>query len=166
MNVGASYAECERIARRAASHFYPAFMILPRAQRRGMYALYAFNRMTDDIADQSAGDNPRDHLAHWQSTLDAVLDGKCEHSSLTALRDTVQRFDIPPQYLHDVIEGCRHDLSRPRFPHFADLRRYCQLVASSVGLACIHIWGFKGDQAIEHADAAGIALQLTNILRD
>lgn len=166
MNIGASYAECERIARRAASHFYPAFMILPRAQRRGMYALYAFNRMTDDIADRSADGNSREDLDRWQSTLDTVLDGECEHSTLTALCDTVRRFDIPRQYLHDVIEGCRLDLGRPRFPTFTELRRYCQLVASSVGLACIHIWGFHGDRAIEHADAAGIALQLTNIFRD
>lgn len=167
MTISASYAECERIARRAASHFYPAFLILPRAQRRAMYALYAFNRMTDDLADSPVDEvDPHEALTRWQIILDATLDGSLQHPQLTALADTVRRFDIPRQYLHDVIAGCRLDLDRPRFETFAELKRYCQLVASSVGLACIHIWGFHGDSAVEYADAAGIALQLTNILRD
>jgi len=166
MSVSASYARCEKIARRSASQFYPAFLVLPRAQRRSMYALYAFNRLTDDIAD-CPGDavEKRRALDVWQRTLNDALSGM-PHPVLSALRDTVMRFDIPPTYLHAVIEGCKIDVAQPSFPRFADLYNYCTLVASSVGLACIHIWGFRNPAALQSAESAGVALQLTNILRD
>jgi 15-cis-phytoene synthase len=85
---------------------------------------------------------------------------------LPALADTVQRFQIPHEHLFAVIDGVEMDLDRRRYETFSDLERYCERVASAVGLACIHIWGFRGPEAFEPARQAGIALQLTNILRD
>lgn len=167
MNVGTSYSHCERLARTAAANFYPAFLVLPREQRRAMYALYAFNRMTDDISD-GPGDveAKRQALGTWRKILDSVLDDGRGHATLTALRDATIRFNIPREHFHAVIAGCELDLEPRRFATFAELHQYCRLVASAVGRACIHIWGFRGQNALERADAAGIALQLTNILRD
>ncbi len=167
MNVGTSYSHCERLARLAAANFYPAFLVLPREQRRAMYALYAFNRLTDDISD-SPGDvgEKRQALGAWQNTLDSVLNGDLNHPALTALRDATNRFQIPREHFHAVIDGCRMDLEPRQFATFVELHHYCLLVASAVGQACIHIWGFRGEQATKQAEAAGVALQLTNILRD
>jgi 15-cis-phytoene synthase len=167
MNVGTSYANCERLARSAAANFYPAFLVLPREKRRGMYALYAFNRLTDDISDGPGKvGTKRQALDVWQRTLDFVLDHGADHPMLTALRDTMSRFSIPREHFHAVIEGCRIDLEPRQYVTFGELHQYCRLVASAVGQACIHIWGFRGDRALQYADAAGVALQLTNILRD
>jgi phytoene synthase len=166
MNIAAAYSNCDRLAR-SAVNFYPAFVVLPRAQRRAMFALYAFNRLTDDISDEP-GDAvaKRQALGEWQRTLEAVLDGRADHPVLTALRDAANRFGIPRQHFHSVIEGCRMDLEPRKFETFEELHGYCRLVASSVGQACIHIWGFHCERAPQYAESAGVALQLTNILRD
>ena len=87
-------------------------------------------------------------------------------SLLPALADTVKRFHIPHEHLTAVIDGVEMDLNPPRYETFDDLRLYCQRVASAVGLACIYVWGFRGPEAFEPARQAGVALQLTNILRD
>jgi phytoene synthase len=85
---------------------------------------------------------------------------------LPAVADVVARFHIPPQHLRAVLDGVEMDLSPPRYETFDALTQYCERVASAVGLACIHVWGFRGPEALEPARSAGIALQLTNILRD
>lgn len=162
-----AYVECQRIARSAASSFYPAFLILPREQRRGMHALYAFNRLTDDISDGPGADDVKlTSLDRWDEQLTAALANDGQHPVLLAVSDTVRRFRIPEHYLRNVIAGCRMDLRQRRFANFDKLYAYCYLVASSVGLACIHIWGFSGQGAVEAAECAGIAMQLTNVLRD
>jgi len=85
---------------------------------------------------------------------------------LPALRHTVERFSIPPEHLLAVVDGVQMDLDRASYETFEDLLTYCRRVASAVGLACIHVWGFRGDVALEPARKCGIALQITNILRD
>jgi len=82
------------------------------------------------------------------------------------LHDTVRRYAVPRRYLDDALDGVAMDLGPVTFATFDELYRYCYRVASVVGLACIHIWGFQGELAKQHAEAAGIAFQLTNILRD
>jgi phytoene synthase len=167
MSLSAGYARCEQIARTAAANFYPAFLVLPRERRRAMYALYAFNRHTDDLADEPGSPaDKRRALDAWRADLSAALAGDDSRPTLAALADSARRFGIPPQYFHDVIDGCLADLDARAMPSFADLYRYCYQVASAVGLACIHVWGFHGDRATAHAESAGVALQLTNILRD
>ncbi|HEY1380972.1 MAG TPA: phytoene/squalene synthase family protein [Gemmataceae bacterium] len=162
-----SYAYCERLARREAGNFFHAFQVLPRPQRRAMCALYAFMRVTDDLADGPGpvGDR-RAALSRWREDLHAAVAGLDRHPLHPALRHTLSRFGVPVVYLDNVIDGCETDLGPVRMTDFAALYRYCYRVASAVGLACIHIWGFRDSTAKVHAEHAGLALQLTNILRD
>jgi phytoene synthase len=162
-----SYRYCEQVAKREAGNFYHAFRVLPRAQRQAMCALYAFLRLTDDIGD---GHDPavekRERLSGWRQQFELALAGDYSHSLHPAFQHTIRNFAIPAQYLHEVIDGVEMDLNITAYETFADLYRYCYRVASAVGLACIHIWGFTDDRAKEYAERAGIAFQLTNILRD
>lgn len=132
-----------------------------------MCALYAFMRRTDDLSD---GDAPADQrgreLAAWRSALDDAFAGASNHALLPAVVDTVRRFHIPREYLYDVIAGVERDLAPPEYASFDELRDYCYLVASAVGLACIHIWGFEGKEPRDPAIECGLAFQMTNILRD
>ena len=161
-----SYAYCERLARRAAGNFYHAFRLLPQEQRLAMCALYSFLRVADDLADgPGTAEEKRGPLARWRSDLHAALEGDYRHPLYPALHDAVRRHGVPPRYLDDVLNGVEMDLEVTRYGTFDDLYKYCYHVASAVGLACIHIWGFRGDAA-PAAESAGVALQLTNILRD
>lgn len=171
VTLAASYAACRAIVRRANSSFPLAFRLLSRPRRRAMDALYAFSRLTDDIAD-SPGEPAakRELLDRWREALSEALAGRFTHPVHEALHDAVQRFAIPHQYLFDVIDGVAMDLEPVRFATFDELKRYCHCVAGAVGLACIRIWGIRPGVSFADADApaeaAGIAFQLTNILRD
>jgi 15-cis-phytoene synthase len=162
-----SYAACEITARRAASSFYPMFRLLPPPQRRAMCALYAFLRISDDISDEAAPvADKRRQLELWTLGLHRALSGDYSHPIHPALHDAIRRHGIPHRYLVAALDGVAMDLTPAVYTTFGDLQKYCYHVASVVGLACIHIWGFAGPQAEEHAVNAGIAFQLTNILRD
>jgi phytoene synthase len=135
-----------------------------------MCALYAFLRHTDDLVDEPglAADKTQ-ALCAWRRELEAALAGECSAwPGLLALADTVARHAIPPKLLHEVIEGVSRDIQPGRFRTFADLADYCYHVASVVGLSCLHIWGYRseGGKAEKLAGDCGLALQLTNILRD
>lgn len=166
-SIDESYRYCETLARREARNFYPAFRVLPRAQRRAMCALYAFMRIADDLSDEP-GDaaHKREQLARWRCALRGALGGRFEHPIHPALHHAVSGFGVPAQYLEAVLDGVEMDLTTASYASFTELRQYCWRVASVVGLACIHIWGFTDEHAKEYAEAAGIAFQLTNILRD
>ncbi|MFO0822940.1 MAG: phytoene/squalene synthase family protein [Gemmataceae bacterium] len=162
---------CRQITRQARSSFPLAFCLLPRIQRRAMFALYAFMRVTDDLADEPGEVVTKQQtLAAWRAGLLASLQGRFTHPVFPALADTVHRFGIPVQYLLDVIDGVESDLEPARFATFAELYPYCYRVASAVGLACIRVWGVRPGvsfaQLDQPAEAAGIAFQLTNIIRD
>lgn len=166
-SLAGSYAYCERLARREAGNFYYAFCILPPAQRRAMCALYAFLRLTDDVTDGPGPvEQKRRLLAEWRQRFDGALAGSFSHACHPALLAIVERYQIPRTYLDAVLDGVGMDLDDIHFETFAELYRYCYHVASAVGLACIHIWGFTHGDARKHAESAGIAFQLTNILRD
>jgi len=162
-----SYACCERLARREAGNFYPAFRLLPPGQRRAMCALYAFMRIADDIGD---GPGPPDEKAKqldaWQEALTEARRGVYCHEIFPALHHALITYVIPHEYLREVLDGIRMDLAPVAYETFDDLYRYCYRVASAVGLACIHTWGFRDERAKQYAESAGIAFQLTNILRD
>jgi phytoene synthase len=167
VELAQSYGACETIARRAASSFFPAFRVLPAPQRRAMYALYAFLRIADDISDEPAADADKGlRLAQWRQGLELALAGQYTHDIYPALADTIRHYAIPRQYFFEALDGVEMDLAPRTYVTFADLQEYCYRVASVVGLACIHIWGFSGARATEYAVSAGIAFQLTNILRD
>jgi phytoene synthase len=165
--VARSYAYCERLARREAHNFYNAFRVLPVRQRRAMCALYAFLRLADDLSDNPADvATKRSGLAAWRDAFHGALAGRYEHPLHPALHHTVQTHAIPPGYLEAVLDGVEMDLQPVSYATFGDLKLYCYRVASAVGLACIHIWGFADARATAYAANAGLAFQLTNILRD
>jgi phytoene synthase len=168
--LASSYAACVAVARHEAGNFYPSFRLLPADRRRSMCALYAFMRQTDDIADgPGTPEKKREALAAWRAALGPALEGRPEGwTGWPALADTVRRHGIPVRHLGEVIDGVEMDL-RPRpFDTFEDLHAYCYRVASAVGLCCLHVWGFRSDggRAERLAEACGLALQLTNIVRD
>jgi phytoene synthase len=128
-------------------------------------------RVTDDLADEPADvAQKRLCLAEWRGGLLAALEGHFSHPVHPALSDAVGRFAIPSRFLLDVIDGVESDLSPVNFATFAELYPYCYRVASAVGLACVRVWGLRPgavwDEADAPAEAAGVAFQLTNILRD
>lgn len=172
MNAAAdSFAACRALTRAAGSSFPAAFRLLAPARRDAMCALYAYMRVTDDLADEPGEPaDKRARLAAWRAGLSAALGGTCTHPVHAALADTVRRYAVPPQYLFDAIDGCDTDAGPVRVATFPELYRYCYRVASAVGLACVRIWGVRPGATLADADApaeaAGVAFQLTNILRD
>ena len=165
-SLARSYRYCEQLAKREAGNFYHGFRILPRPQRLAMCALYAFMRVADDLSDEPGQADPRAALRNWRSGLVDALEARYTHPLHEALHHTVTEYHVPPVYLHDVLDGVEMDLSPVAFSTFEDLRVYCYRVASAVGLACIHVWGFTDERAKACAEHAGVAFQLTNILRD
>jgi phytoene synthase len=169
-DLARSQTHCLRVARRAARNFYYGFYPLSREQHAAMCAVYAFARRADDLADDEGSlttEARRRALAEWRRSLDKAMGGDCgDDPVLPAVRHAIQRFSIPSQYFHDLIAGVSTDLDPPRYETFADLYCYCRLVASSIGLICLHIFGFESPEAPQLAEKLGVAFQLTNILRD
>ena len=160
-----SYAFCEKIARSRARNFYYSFLLLSREQRLAMCAIYAFMRYCDDISEGEGAS--LEAIERWRRDLDCALAGRYGENALwPAFHDTVQRFRIPHEYFHEMIEGVSSDLQPKRLQTFDELYRYCYQVASVVGLTIIHIFGFESPDALMLAEKCGIAFQLTNILRD
>jgi phytoene synthase len=167
-SIGASYEYCRNLARTAARNFYYGFRLLPGAKRDALCALYAFMRGVDDISDE-AGDGVRKRmaLAQRRAQMDLALGGaKMKEPEWPAFRDTVEQYQIPVRYLHDLISGAEMDLIVRGYETFGALREYCYRVAGTVGLCCVHVFGFKDPRAPEYAEQLGIAFQITNILRD
>ena len=145
-----SYEACRNVARAAASNFYYAFYTLPRPKRDALCALYAFMRLVDDVSDEggSAPTTPvaakSAGLARWRILLDRAYAGDtAEHAILPAFADTVRRYKIPPRYFHDLISGAEMDLTESHYATFERLREYCYRVAGTVGLTCLHVFGFR-----------------------
>jgi phytoene synthase len=163
-----AYDYCQELTRREAKNFYYGFALLPRPKRRAIYSAYAFARQCDDIVD---ADLPRDQaatqIAAYRRTFEESLSGTRDTPVFQALGRTIERYEVPPDHFRDLIAGCEMDLVQTRYASFDDLKEYCRRVASSVGLISIEIFGYKGgEKARRHAADLGIALQLTNILRD
>lgn len=167
-SIASSYLECNRIARAARSSFYLAFFGLPKQKRKALCALYAFMRLVDNVSDDAADlDSKRRGLARWRALLDETVGGHAEgHVILPALADTIARFEIPTRYFHDLILGAEMDLTVGSYATFDRLSEYCYRVAGTVGLTCLHVFGFRDPRAPDLAERLGLAFQLTNILRD
>jgi phytoene synthase len=160
-----SYRYCRAVARHRAKNFYYSFLLLPRDQRNAMCAVYAFMRYCDDLSDEPGAS--KDKLDRWRTALEHALAGQFDgHPALPAFHDTIQRYKIPHEYFHEMIDGVSSDLQPRRISTFDDLYRYCYQVASVVGLTTIHIFGFDSPSALPLAEKCGVAFQLTNILRD
>jgi phytoene synthase len=175
--VQAAYAACQAIARKKAKNFYYAFVALPASKRDAICAVYAFMRQADDLSDDESRSIAERRIAldAWVGDWHQALAGNPTNDPVfVALLDAQRRFGIPPQLLDQLIEGTATDLEPSSvnagrfaaYATFADLYRYCYLVASVVGLVCIRIFGYLDPRAEKLAEETGIAFQLTNILRD
>jgi phytoene synthase len=146
--------------------FYYAFLVLPAAQRRAIVAVWDFCRAVDDAVDESTTGG-REAVDFWRDELArCYASGAPQTSQGRNLQPFVGQFDLPRQAFEDVIDGVAMDLDTTRYATFTDLYEYCRRVAAAVGLICIKIFRCRGDRAAEYAVNLGIALQLTNILRD
>jgi len=162
-----AYRHCSKIVRASHSSFAAAFWMLSREQRRGLHAIYAFCRLADDIADDPdvRGDR-RQLLARWREELDDAYAGRPSHPVGIAMADTVARFAIPKRWFEDLLEGIEMDLLGVEIVSFSQLERYCYCVASTVGLCVVAVLGVRGPEAERYAVDMGVAVQLTNVLRD
>lgn len=155
------------ITRSSNTSFYYSFTLLPRQKREAIHAVYAFCRYTDDLVDEEPDQTRRVVLlTRWRQELDRALRGVSAFPLLNQLSAVAVRFRIPVELFYDLIRGVEMDLSRNRYRTFDELREYCYLVASTVGLMCRRIFGSRSESTLEYAESLGIALQLTNILRD
>src|SRR6266511_5851284 len=156
-----------RLTRKSRSNFFYAFLCLPRPQREALYAVYAFCRIVDDTVDVGQDHAAkRKELERWRAEIAQVFEGSPEHPAAQRLQEAVKLFPIPREALNEIIAGVEMDLDRSTYRTFDELYPYCYRVASAVGLCCIEIFGYSDVRAREYAVNLGIALQLTNILRD
>jgi phytoene synthase len=158
----------KEISKKSKSSFYYAFNLLPAEQRDAMNTVYAFCRETDDIVDEGTVEDELkfDKLRKWRIELEKSLNGHSEYPLINKLSNTIQNFNIPLEPFFDLLKGMEMDLQQKRYVTFNDLQTYCYRVASTVGLMCIEIFGYRHPSAKDFAINLGIALQLTNILRD
>ncbi len=159
-----AFARCDAITREHSKTFYFASALLPKAKRRGARALYAFCRETDDVVDRGGGDIVR-RLDEWRRRALAPAPSPDDLVPL-AWAYTRATYRIPDRLAEQLIEGVARDLSQTRYTDFSQLAEYCYGVASTVGLMSMHIIGFAGSEAVPYAVKMGVALQMTNILRD
>jgi len=163
-----AYAYCEAVTRRSHSTFELAISLVFRPRRQALQAIYAFCRLADDAVDLP-GRAAREAAAAVESLrrrLREAFEGRPDGPLFVALLDAARRFQIPLPRFEEIIDGVAMDLERGRYATFEALIAYCHRVASSVGLACVHVFGFRDKAALDAAVDLGIALQLTNILRD
>ena len=162
-----AYDDCRAITRREAKNFYYAFLTLPAAKRRAIYAVYSFCRHCDDSVDEQGTDEAKlTALSSIESSLDQAFHSHPESPAFLALADAADRYDIPQDYFQEIILGVKSDLVKHRIRDFNELRQYCYRVASVVGLICLQIFEYQGEEAKDYAVDLGLAMQLTNILRD
>jgi phytoene synthase len=166
MTLKDSYKACHQVTRERAKNFYYGIKLLPQEKRDSLCAVYAFFRQSDDLSDDDEITNKAERLSRWKELVHPS-DQPAENPVLPAFYDSVEKYSIPTRYFEELLDGTTSDLSVTRYQTFDDLYGYCYKVASTVGLVCLHIFGFDGSQeALQQAEARGIAFQLTNILRD
>jgi len=147
--------------------FYYSFLVLPAEERRAIVAVWDFCRAVDDAVDEGDGSTARQAVQCWRKELDRCFAGeKPETPQGQRLQPFINRFGLPRDAFEDVIDGVAMDLDHTRYQTFDDLFEYCRRVASAVGLICIRIFGCRNERARDYAVNLGVALQLTNILRD
>ena len=158
----------KEIAKKSKSSFYYAFNLLPNEKRDAMNTVYAFCRETDDIVDEGneTEEIKYEKLRKWRIELEKAVVGHSDYILLNKLGKTISQFNIPLEPFFELLKGMEMDLQYKRYLSFDDLVTYCYRVASTVGLMCIEIFGYKHKSAKDFAVNLGIALQLTNILRD
>ena len=161
-----AYKQAESITAEHSKSFHFASGLLPEEKRSAVRALYAFCRTVDDIVDEVESKKDRDfELDYWRNIVQTAS-SPADDLVAAAWADTLTRYHIPRHYALQLIDGVARDLSQTRYQTFDDLATYCYGVASTVGLMSMYIVGFKGHDAVKYAIKLGVALQMTNILRD
>jgi phytoene synthase len=160
-----AWQNCAKIARRVAHNFFYAFLFLPRENRNGIYALYAFCRAGDDAADDGY-QNPTAMINALKQKLTICYDGYYVDDVTLALSATIKRFQLPREHFDDLFLGLEEDISGTQIASFADLKLYCYRVAVTVGLLCLYIFECDDATSRRYAEYIGFGMQLTNILRD
>jgi phytoene synthase len=158
---------CQQRAAASGSSFYYSFLFLPPDQRRAITALYAYCREVDDTVDEAADPGvARAKLDWWRGEVRAAFDGDPQHPVARALAPVVRTFHLPQSRLLEIVDGMQMDLDYNRYPDFATLEVYCHRVAGVVGLLSAGIFGYSAPATLDYARTLGLALQLTNIIRD
>ncbi|MBV8601487.1 MAG: squalene/phytoene synthase family protein [Candidatus Eremiobacteraeota bacterium] len=157
---------CAELARREARNFYWGFISLPFEQRIAIYALYGFARQVDDDADDPNRQKLPERLEFHRERIRRCMRGEWSDPVMHVLSYAVVRYRIPESELMELIDGVELDFFRKRYRTWEELEGYCRLVASVVGRMCVRIFGYEDEAALTRADELGVALQLTNILRD
>jgi phytoene synthase len=162
------------LAKTIQSNFFYSFLFLPKEKREAIIDIYGFCRAVDDIVDDVA-DNPangrashiaRAELERWRVELDNLYNGNSTTTASRKLQHVLERFPMPKMYFDEMVNGCEMDLYHRRYETFDDLYQYCYRVAAITGLMCIEIFTYRSPLTKDYAINLGIALQLTNILRD
>jgi len=161
----AAYAHAEEITRQHSKSFFMASQLLPEEKRSAVRALYAFCRIVDDIVDEDTVDERDAHLDYWREVVKSASSPENDLVA-AAWTDTMARYHIPRHYALQLIDGVNRDMTQTRYQTFEELTTYCYGVASTVGLMSMYIVGFDSNEAVPYAIKLGVALQMTNILRD
>jgi phytoene synthase len=168
VTIDEAYRVCEEIARTRAGNFYHGIRLLPAPRRAALCAVYALARRIDDIADGPLADEDKlCGLGRVEADLGALGTGPDDDAVLVALADAASRFPIPLAAFGDLVDGAEMDVRGTSYATFADLLVYCRRVAGSIGRLSLGVFDARDrERATGHADDLGVALQLTNILRD
>ena len=158
---------CQDKTAKSGSSFYYSFLFLPKTKRLAITALYAFCREVDDIADAEMDNKIKlVKLEWWRSEIESLFSGSANHPVTQALVSPIKNFNLEKEYFLEIINGMEMDLKVVRIANFEELNLYCYRVAGVVGLLSATIFGYKNPQTLEYAKKLGLALQLTNIIRD
>ena len=158
---------CQNKAAASGSSFYNSFRFLSKDKRRAITALYAFCREVDDAVDECSDTSvARTTLNWWRNEVISIYGGQPQHPVAQALVPIVKQFNLAQEHLLEIIDGMEMDIDQSRYADFKSLQLYCYRVASVVGLLSVEIFGYTDRQTLKYAHDLGIALQLTNIIRD
>jgi phytoene synthase len=151
----------------SGSSFYYAFLFLPRQRRAAITAFYAFCREVDDVVDEATDTGvAATKLAWWRAEVARAFEGQPSHPVMRALMPLAADYRIEQRHLMAIVDGCQIDLEQTRYLDFLALQRYCHLVAGIVGEVAANIFGQTSADTTAYAHRLGLALQLTNIIRD
>ncbi len=158
---------CQDKAAKSGSSFYYSFLFLPQQQRQAIIALYAFCREVDDVVDECTDPGVAEtKLNWWRTEIDKLFADKPDHPVTQSLQTALQHFNLPQEHFIEIIDGMEMDLNQFTYASFKELSLYCYRVASVVGLMAAEIFGYEDRHTLKYAHNLGMALQLTNILRD
>lgn len=160
--------EQRQIVSQSKSNFLSSFSLLPKEKNDAINTVYAFCRKTDDIVDENSDSVEVKYkkIREWKNEFELASQGKSKYSLLNHLDKIIRKYNIPVEPFFELIKGMEMDLQNQRYKTFDELYQYCYCVAATVGLMCIEIFGYKNKSTKEFAVNLGVALQLTNILRD